>query len=140
MNGRIIAIDYGGKRTGIAVTDELQIFASPLTTVETPLLMDFLKNYIAIQNVVGIVVGIPKHLNGDDAAILPRIEQFIQDIAIFQLPIYRIDERFTSKIAAQTIAHSGKKKESRKEKGLLDKVSAAVILQTFLEMKQNAVI
>lgn len=135
--GRIIAIDYGAKRTGVAVTDELQLFASPLTTVATSELHQFLSNYIAQQKVAGIVVGIPKHLNGEDAAILPQIEQLIEQLAVFQLPIYRIDERFSSKIAAQTIAHSGKKKEKRQEKGLLDKVSAAIILQTFLEMKQN---
>ncbi|EIJ40178.1 Holliday junction resolvase RuvX [Galbibacter orientalis] len=135
--GRILAIDFGEKRTGIAVTDELQIIASGLTTVATTTLLSFLKEYIAKENVELIVVGQPKRLNNDFSDVEQVILTYIEKLkaAFPELPIERVDERFTSKIAFQSMIDSGVKKKQRRSKELLDEVSATVILQSYLYNK-----
>lgn len=135
--GRILAIDFGEKRTGIAVTDELQIIASGLTTVATTELLSFLKEYITKENIELIVVGQPKRLNNDFSDVEQVILTYIEKIkGVFpELPIERVDERFTSKIAFQSMIDSGVKKKQRRSKELLDEVSATVILQSYLYNK-----
>ena len=132
--GRILAIDYGGKRTGIAVTDEMQIIASGLTTVETCKLLPFLKEYLASENVTGLVVGEPKQKDGTPSGIEAQIQkflkQFIKDFP--QLAVHRQDERYTSKLAFQTMIDSGLKKKQRRNKALIDEIAATIILQEFM--------
>ncbi len=136
--GQILSIDYGKARTGIAVTDDMQIIASGLTTVETPKLMDFLKKYFSENQVDEIVIGLPTDLKGNMSDIETVIQKFIssfeQDFP--DKKINRLDERFTSKMASFFISQSGKNKKQRQEKGLIDKVSATIILQNFLEQKR----
>lgn len=137
--GQILAIDYGKARCGLAATDDMQIIASGLETVNTPRLMDFLKDYFQFNKVEEIVVGLPVDLKGNmsevETDILKFIEQFSQ--AFPQIPVNRYDERFTSKMASFFISQSGKSKKQRQEKGLIDKVSATIILQNFLEHKKR---
>ncbi|KFC21361.1 Holliday junction resolvase RuvX [Epilithonimonas lactis] len=136
--GQILAIDYGKARTGIAVTDDMQIIASGLTTVETLKLMDFLKKYFSENQVDEIVVGLPTDLKGNMSDIETEIQKFISNFEK-EFPdkkINRLDERFTSKMASFFISQSGKNKKQRQEKGLIDKVSATIILQNFLEQKR----
>ncbi|WDF48452.1 Holliday junction resolvase RuvX [Chryseobacterium sp. KACC 21268] len=136
--GQILAIDYGKARTGIAVTDDMQIIASGLTTVETPKLMDFLKKYFSENQVNEIVIGLPTDLKGNMSDIETEIQKFISGFEK-EFPdkkINRLDERFTSKMASFFISQSGKNKKQRQEKGLIDKVSATIILQNFLEQKR----
>ena len=136
--GQILAIDYGKVRTGIAVTDDMQIIASGLTTVETPKLMDFLKKYFSENLVDEIVIGLPTDLKGNMSDIETEIQQFISSFEkeFSEKKINRLDERFTSKMASFFISQSGKSKKQRQEKGLIDKVSATIILQNFLEQKR----
>lgn len=136
--GQILAIDYGKVRTGIAVTDDMQIIASGLTTVETPKLMDFLKKYFSENLVDEIVIGLPTDLKGNMSDIETEIQKFI---LVFEKEfpdkkINRLDERFTSKMASFFISQSGKNKKQRQEKGLIDKVSATILLQNFLDQKR----
>ena len=136
--GQILSIDYGKARTGIAVTDDMQIIASGLTTVETPKLMDFLKKYFSENQVDEIVIGLPTDLKGNMSDIETEIQKFISNFEK-EFPdkkINRLDERFTSKMASFFISQSGKNKKQRQEKGLIDKVSATIILQNFLEQKK----
>ena len=135
--GRILAIDYGTKRTGIAVTDELQIIASGLTTVASELLLEFLKDYISKEKVELIVVGEPKQMNNQASESEIHIQKFIEQLTkVFpDIPIKRIDERFTSKMAFQTMIDSGLKKNQRKNKALVDEISATLILQSYLYNK-----
>lgn len=134
---RILAIDYGLKRTGIAVTDELQIIASGLTTVATNSLLKFLKDYITKENVELFLVGEPKQMDNSasesEALILPFIQKL--EKLIPNIPIVRVDERFTSKMAFQTMIDSGLKKKQRKNKALVDEISATLILQSYLYSK-----
>ena len=134
---RILAIDYGTKRCGIAATDPLRIIASPIDTIETPHLFDFLKQYTAAEAVATIVVGEPKHLDGSPAQIAEKIDAFcILLAATFpDILIERYDERFTSKIAAQRILAIGVKKKDRRDKGLTDRMSAVVILEGYCTSK-----
>ncbi|MDG3583607.1 Holliday junction resolvase RuvX [Galbibacter pacificus] len=136
--GRILAIDFGGKRTGIAVTDELQIIASGLTTVPTAELLSFLKEYTSKETVDAIVVGQPKRLNNEFSDIEAEIRLFIHKLKeeIPKMEIERIDERFTSKMAFQSMIDSGVKKKNRRKKELLDEVSATLILQSYLHSKK----
>ena len=136
--GQILSIDYGKARTGIAVTDDMQIIASGLTTVETPKLMDFLKKYFSENQVDEIVIGLPTDLKGNMSDIETEIQQFISSFEkeFSEKKINRLDERFTSKMASFFISQSGKNKKQRQEKGLIDKVSATIILQNFLEQKR----
>lgn len=132
--GRILAIDYGTKRTGIAVTDEMQIIASGLTTVDTKTLLDFLQAYVAKEKVEKFVVGLPKQMNNTASESEVYIQKFLQQLekVMPHIPVERVDERFTSKIAFQTMVDSGLKKKQRKNKALIDEISATLILQSYL--------
>jgi len=134
---RIVAIDYGKKRTGIAVTDELQLIASGLLTVNTPDLLPFLKDYLNKENVELILVGQPKKLNNSFSDIEPEIKKLVIKLEqqFPNIEIKRIDERFTSKMAFQTMIDSGLKKKQRRNKALLDEISATIILQSYLYYK-----
>lgn len=134
---RILAIDFGTKRTGIAVTDELQIIASGLTTVSTKELIPFLKNYISKEPVELFLIGEPKQMNNNASESEAFIISFIEKLkkVIPDMPIKRVDERFTSKIAFQTMIDSGLKKNQRKNKALVDEISATLILQSYLYSK-----
>lgn len=136
---RILALDYGLKRTGIAVTDPLQIIASPLETVETNQLMKFLEAYLKKEEVEAIVIGDPKNLDNTPNDLSSVVKKFTTEVEQ-KFPgkkIVMVDERFTSKMAQQVILSSGKKKKDRRDKSLLDKVSAALILQHYLEMNKK---
>lgn len=133
---RVLAIDLGTKRTGLAVTDPLKITANPLETIETSQLMVYLKNYCSKEDVEALVLGLPTRLNGQDNEMTPRVMKLKEELekAFPDKKISLIDERFTSKMALQTMIAMGSKKKDRKEKaGNLDKVSAAIILQSYLE-------
>jgi putative Holliday junction resolvase len=133
---RILAIDLGTKRTGLAVTDPLKILANPLETIETSQLMAYLKSYCTKEEVETLVLGLPTRLNGQDNEMTPRVMKLKEELekAFPDLKIALVDERFTSKIAMQSMIAMGSKKKDRKEKaGNLDKVSAAIILQSYLE-------
>ena len=132
--GRILSIDFGKKRTGIAVTDPLQIIANGLVTVATSELLDFLKTYVAQENVERIVIGRPLQLNGRPSENLARVGQFVSTWrkTMPTIPIEYYDERFTSKIASHILVESGTKKKKRQDKSLLDRISATLILQDYL--------
>lgn len=134
---RILAIDYGIKRTGIAVTDELQIIASGLTTVTSETAIAFLKDYFSKENVSKVLIGEPKQMNGEASESAPIIEKFVANFtsAFPEMPIVRVDERFTSKMAFQTMIDSGLKKKQRKNKGLIDEIAATILLQDYLTRK-----
>ncbi|PIF44239.1 putative Holliday junction resolvase [Chryseobacterium sp. 52] len=135
--GQILAIDYGKARCGIAATDDMQIIASALDTVETRFLMEFLKKYFAENKVNDVVVGLPVDLKGNisevETDILKFIEEFQKEFS--GITVHRFDERFTSKMASFFISQSGKSKKKRQEKGLIDRISATIILQNFLEQR-----
>lgn len=135
--GRLLAIDYGSKRTGIAVTDEMQIIASGLTTVETKNLISFLKTYCKDELVELFLIGLPKQMNNQLSESEPLILKFIKILEneIPHIPIQRVDERFTSKMAFQTMIDSGLKKKQRQNKALVDEISATLILQSYLHNK-----
>ena len=132
--GRILAIDYGTKRTGLAVTDEMQIIASGLTTVKTKQLLEYLTTYISTENVEKFVVGLPKQMDNTASESEVYIQKFLKELtkAIPQIPVDRVDERFTSKMAFQTMIDSGLKKKQRQNKALVDEISATLILQSYL--------
>lgn len=136
---QILAIDYGRTRCGIAVTDDMQIIASGLDTVLTKDIFVFLKKYFSENKVEQIVVGLPTDLKGNlndvEVHILKFIEKFRSEFPT--VSVDRFDERFTSKMASFFISQSGKTKKKREEKGLIDKVSATIILQNYLEQKQR---
>ena len=136
---QLLAIDYGKVRTGIAVTDDLQIIASGLETVKTAELLVFLKNYFELNQVETIVIGLPTDLKGNLSEIETDIQKFIIEFQkkYPQIPVERLDERFTSKMASFFISQSGKSKKQRQDKGLIDKVSATIILQNYLEQQQK---
>lgn len=135
--GQILAIDYGKKRCGIAATDDLQIIASGLETIETAKILEFLKKYVVDNSVETIVIGLPTDLRGNLSEIETEIQELIQKLGneFPNIKIVRFDERFTSKMASFYISQSGKNKKQRQEKGLIDKVSATLILQDYLEKK-----
>ena len=137
--GQIMAIDYGQKRTGIAVTDDMQIIASGLDTVETPKIFVFLEKYFTENTVETIVVGLPTDLKGNISEIETEIQSFLLKFRekFPEKNVERMDERFTSKMASYFISQSGKNKKQRQDKGMIDKVSATIILQNFLENKQR---
>ena len=134
---RILALDYGEKRIGVAVTDELQIIASGLTTVPTSEIFDFLKEYTKKEKVELFVVGEPKQMNNTASESEKLIIPFLSKLAkIFgHIPIKRVDERFTSKMAFQTMIDGGLKKKQRQNKALIDEISATIILQSYLYNK-----
>ena len=134
---RILAIDYGFKRTGIAVTDELQIIASGLTTVPSTTTIAFLKDYFSKETVAKVLIGEPKQMDGTPSESTEVIEKFVSDfkMAFPEMPIDRVDERFTSKMAFQTMIDSGLKKKQRQNKGLIDEIAATILLQDYLLRK-----
>ncbi|PSR08507.1 MAG: Holliday junction resolvase RuvX [Candidatus Arcticimaribacter sp.] len=135
----IIAIDFGTKRTGIAATDPLQLVASGLTTLPTREVVPFLENYLKTHEVATCVLGQPKRHDGSLSEVETEIKKFIAYLSkkIPSLSIERYDERFTSKMAFQTLLDSGIGKKKRQDKGLLDKISATLILQSYLEANNN---
>ena len=135
--GQILAIDYGKKRCGLASTADLQIIASGLDTVDTSVLLEYLKKYFIQNQVDKIVIGFPIDLRGNISEVEGDILKFIEEFQnVFpEIGLERFDERFTSKIASYFISQSGKNKKHRQEKGLIDKVSATLILQQYLEKK-----
>lgn len=132
-----MAIDYGTKRTGIAVTDELQLIASGLTTVETPKLLKFLKDYLVSEKVESLILGEPKRMNNEPSDVESEILKFRSSVQKNHpdLTIIRQDERFTSKMAFQTMIDSGIGKKKRRNKALIDQISATIILQDYLYNK-----
>ncbi|WP_132705250.1 Holliday junction resolvase RuvX [Winogradskyella wandonensis] len=132
--GRLLAIDYGTKRTGIAVTDELQIIASGLTTVDTSSLVAFLKDYISKETVDKIIIGLPKQMDNAASESEVYIQKFLIKLEkeIPEIPVERVDERFTSKMAFQTMIDSGLSKKQRRNKALVDEISATLILQSYM--------
>ena len=135
---RILAIDYGKKRTGIAVTDILQIIANGLPTVPTTELTDFLMNYVEREPVERIIVGYPKQMNNEDSENMKRITPFVNMLRkkLPHIPVEMVDERFTSVLAHQAMIDGGLKKKARQNKALVDEISATIILQSYLESKK----
>jgi putative Holliday junction resolvase len=136
--GRIIAIDYGRKRTGLAVTDSLQMIATALETVESEKLMGYLKSYFKREPVDAIVIGMPKNLKNLDTDMTPFVRELVVALkaAFPDKPIHEIDERFTSSIAQQAMIAGGMKKKNRQVKGNVDMISATIILQDFMASKR----
>jgi putative Holliday junction resolvase len=134
---RILAIDYGNKRTGLAVTDPLQIIANGRETVPTHTLVTYLKNYFQKEAVEAIVLGMPKRLDNTDTDTTASVKGLARRLQkeFPSLPVHLVDERFTSKIAQQTMLAGGLKKKDRQNKGTVDMVSATIILQSYLESK-----
>jgi putative Holliday junction resolvase len=132
---RILAIDYGGKRTGIAVTDPLQIIATGLTTIDSKELVPFLKNYFKQEQVELIVIGLPKNWDETDTHGTPLVEAAIKKLQkeFPQMPIKTVDERYTSKMAKDAMLQMGMKKKQRQVKGNVDVISATIILQEYLQ-------
>lgn len=130
-----MAIDYGKKRTGIAVTDPAQIIANGLTTVETNKLLEFIFNYTSKEPVERFVVGKPKQTNNEDSENMNRVQQFVNVLRkrYPNIPIEMIDERFTSVLAHRTMIDGGLKKKARQNKALVDEISATIILQSYME-------
>ena len=131
----LIGLDYGEKRTGIAVTDPMQMIASGLTTLPTTEVIAFLNDYLQEHAVEKCIVGLPKQMDNSSSAVEPKIQAFIKRLikALPQLTVERYDERFTSKMAFQTLIDSGVGKKKRREKGLIDKISATLLLQSYLD-------
>lgn len=140
--GRILAIDYGRKRCGIAVTDPLGIFAQGLETVPTHAVIDFLKKYDNHEGIDIIVVGMPKTMNNEASDSTRFLNPFLKNLEkqFVDHKIVQIDERFTSKIAFDSMLSAGLKKKDRQNKGIVDTVSATIILQSYLEQKQNNIL
>ncbi len=134
---RVLAIDFGKKRTGIAVTDDFRMIASGLTTVATADLLVFLKDYFSKENVEIVIFGEPKRMNNEPSEIAPLIEKFIEKFSLTfpTMKVERMDERFTSKMAFQTMIDSGLKKKQRQNKALVDEIAATIILQDYLGKK-----
>lgn len=132
--GRVLAIDYGLKRTGIAVTDPLRIIATPLETVLTHGLIPFLKTYVQKEPVDEFVIGMPRTMKNEDSAIAPQVRKFVIVLksAFPGKQVHEVDERFTSSMAHRAMIEGGMKKKDRQIKGNADKISATLILQSFL--------
>ncbi|HRP57525.1 Holliday junction resolvase RuvX [Agriterribacter sp.] len=136
---RILAIDYGLKRTGIAVTDPLQIIAAGLATIESHTLIDFLKKYFEQEQVEKIIIGEPKNLDDSDTHATVLVQKAIKKIkkAFPGMPVEKTDERYTSKMAVQAMIDMGMKKKQRRNKALVDEIAAAIILQEYLHHNQG---
>jgi putative Holliday junction resolvase len=134
--GRILAIDFGTKRIGLAVTDPQRIIATALETVESRNILSFLSQYFEKEVVDEIVIGLPKNLKNEDSETAPAVRAFAEQVKQkFQgKPVHFVDERFTSSIAKQTMIDGGMKKKARRDKSNVDKISATLILQTYLQM------
>ena len=135
---RILAIDYGRKRTGLAVSDTMQIIANGLTTVPTHELLDFRRGYVQKEPVERIIIGLPKQMNNEVSENMKYIEPFVRLLKkkIPEMPVEFVDERFTSVLAHRTMLEAGLKKKDRQNKALVDEISATIILQTYLESKR----
>jgi putative holliday junction resolvase len=135
---RILSIDYGLKRTGLAVTDPLQIIATGLTTVESKTLIPFLKEYIIKEDVVLIIIGEPKNMDDSDTHATPLVEKCIEELskAFPKIPIEKVDERFTSKMAKDSMLEMGLKKRQRRNKALVDEIAATILLQEYLQARE----
>lgn len=135
---RILAIDYGRKRTGIAVSDPMQMIANGLTTVPTHQLLQFLLDYVTKEPVERILVGLPKQMNNEASENMRNIEPFVRSLnkKLPDMPVEYVDERFTSVLAHRTMLEAGLKKKERQNKGLVDEISATIILQSYLESKR----
>ena len=135
---RIVAIDYGRKRTGLAVSDTMQIIANGLTTVPTHELLDFIAGYVQKEPVERIIIGLPKQMNNEVSENMKYIEPFVRLLnkKLPEMPVEFVDERFTSVLAHRTMLEAGLKKKDRQNKALVDEISATIILQTYLESKR----
>ena len=135
---RILAIDYGRKRTGVAVSDAMQIIANGLTTVPTHELLDFITGYVQKEPVERILVGLPKQMNNEASESMKYIDPFVRSLKkrLPEIPVEFVDERFTSVLAHRTMLEAGLKKKDRQNKALVDEISATIILQTYLEIKR----
>ncbi len=131
---RILAIDYGAKRTGLAVTDPLKIIASALETVPSETLIAYLKKYMVAEEVEAFVVGMPKNLDGSDTDGTIHVKRLLEELKTHfpTIPVHLADERYTSKMAVQAMIAGGMKKKDRQVKGNIDKISAVIILQGFM--------
>ena len=138
--GRVLAIDYGRKRTGLAVTDILQIVANSLETVPTHTLMQYLKDYVKKETVDTIVVGLPKQMNNQPSENMARITPFVNRLrkVLPQIPVEYVDERFTSVLAHQAMIDGGLKKKDRQRKELVDEISATIILQSYMDSRKTS--
>jgi putative Holliday junction resolvase len=137
---RILAIDYGLKRTGIAVTDPLQLIATGLTTIESPKLMVFLKEYFVREIVESILIGMPKNLNDTDTDITSHVKRIIIQLKkeFPAIPVIGLDERFTSKMASRAMIEMGMNKKQRRNKAIVDEIAATILLQGYLEGMRQA--
>ena len=135
--GRILAIDYGNKRVGLAATDALQLIANPLETIHAKDIFTYLKAYVQREPVDAFVVGMPRHLTGEATDATPHVIGFVRKLQkeFPALPVHTVDERFTSRMAQQAMLAGGLKKKDRQDKGTVDRVSAAIILQSYLESR-----
>ena len=135
---RILAIDYGRKRTGVAVSDAMQIIANGLTTVPTHELLDFITGYVQKEPVERILVGLPKQMNNEASESMKYIDPFVRSLKkrLPEIPVEFVDERFTSVLAHRTMLEAGLKKKDRQNKALVDEISATISLQTYLESKR----
>lgn len=133
--GRILSIDYGGKRTGLAVTDPLKIIATGLCTIETPKLISFFKDYFSKEQVELVIIGMPVNWDDSDTHATPLVQKFIKEFQKHfpSVPIKEVDERFTSKLASQAMLQMGLKKKQRQNKAMLDEIAATIILQEYLQ-------
>lgn len=133
--GRILSIDYGGKRTGLAATDPLKIIASGLGTVDTPKLMAYLKDYFAREAVELVIIGMPTNWDDSDTHATPLVKKFIVEFkkAFPAIPVKEVDERYTSKLATQAMLQMGLKKKQRQNKKLVDEIAATIMLQEHLQ-------
>jgi putative Holliday junction resolvase len=137
--GRILAIDYGTKRVGLAVSDENRIIAGPLDTIPAHLVLDYLKKYVEREAVDVFIIGKPMQMSGLPSESMGQTEAFVRSLTkqFPGIPVVWVDERFTSKMASRAIAMSGLKKKDRQDKALIDKVSAVIILQSYMENINN---
>ena len=135
---RILAIDYGRKRTGVAVSDAMQIIANGLTTVPTHEWLDFITGYVQKEPVERILVGLPKQMNNEASESMKYIDPFVRSLKkrLPEIPVEFVDERFTSVLAHRTMLEAGLKKKDRQNKALVDEISATIILQSYLESKK----
>ncbi|MDH6358549.1 Holliday junction resolvase RuvX [Parabacteroides sp. PF5-9] len=137
--GRILSIDYGRKRTGLAVTDTLQLIANGLATVSSGEVVNYLSNYIKQEPVDLFIIGLPKQMNNEFSENMPYIEAFVKHLRriIPTIPVEYYDERFTSVLAHKAMLEGGLKKKKRQDKALVDEISAVIILQSYLESKKH---
>lgn len=138
--GRLLAIDYGKKRTGIAVTDTMQLIANGLTTVPTHELLAFILDYVSKEPVERILVGLPKQMNNEASENMKRIEPFVRSLQkkLPDIPVEYVDERFTSVLAHRAMLDAGLKKKDRQNKALVDEISATIILQSYMENRRTS--